>query len=170
MIGYIYKIKCFKTGKFYIGSTNNINKRKRQHIDSLHNETNSKKLIDNNFYVFSIIDKREFPNDLSLKLLENLYIVIGKKNNNCVNKHLAVLTKNLNKFRIKQHNDKIENIERRKIYQIKNRLSINEYSKEWQRKNKTKRNEKAREKIKCNYCNLFYNRSSMKRHILRNHT
>jgi hypothetical protein len=79
MIGYIYKIKCNITNEIYIGSTINYKDRIKQHKDINNSTSSSKNIIEKNNYNFYILEKKEFPNNLSLKLLENLYIIIKRK-------------------------------------------------------------------------------------------
>ena len=150
MIGYIYKIKCYKTGEFYIGSTNNIKNRYRQHKQN-YNTCLSKKIINNNFYIFSIIDKREFPNKLSIMLLENIYILIGKKTKKCINKNLSYRTKEVT--RLKNNGRYKNNLEN-------NLINAGKY----RNKNREKINQKAKTKKKCDICGSFINTSCISRH------
>jgi len=152
MIGVIYKIKCNITNEIYIGSTTNFIKRKQHHKELKYS---SKNIIKRNNYNFYILDKREFTNNLSLLLLENLYIVICKKYCKCVNTKIAHRTKNIDNY------IRIE-------YRKNNKNKIKLKDKKWYENNKEKiiniRRERNNKKVYCKICNKKMNYTSLSRH------
>lgn len=76
--GYIYQLKCSKTGKIYFGSTVNPMKRLHQHL-SYRNNTASKNFVNPKMTILETID---FEDRVELNLLEKDYIT----NHKCVNK------------------------------------------------------------------------------------
>ena len=80
MKGYIYKIINKENGKFYIGSTINLEKRKKRHFDDLHNKKHHciflQRAYDKyGFEVFEFIPKEVSINDeKQLRVLEERYI------------------------------------------------------------------------------------------------
>jgi hypothetical protein len=178
MIGIIYKIKCLETDEFYIGSTNDIKRRIRQHKELRYS---SKEIIKRNNYYFIILEKKEFPNNLSLKLLENLYIVIGRKTKRCVNFKLAYRTKNIDKYfdNISCKNYYYKNYDncrkKQTEYRINNKDKLSLIGKENYKKNKENKKKKVREyreknkdfvnrKVNCPNCNSLVNKSNITRH------
>ena len=143
MIGIIYKLKCLETDEFYIGSTFNMNERIYNHKKLKQNKMKSKQIIKRNNYKFIILEEREINNTISLKLIENLYILIGWKISKCINNNLAFRTKQIRKF-MKDN------------YYQKNKDYFNKKSLKLYYKNK--------EKVKCNYCNSYILKCSLKRH------
>ena len=102
MVGYIYKIKCLETNKFYIGSTlEELYKRIAYHKDIKNNRCASYEIIKNNNYEFIILDTIDTNNKKSIQLIENLYILIGRKTNRCINKNIAISTNNIHRYREK---------------------------------------------------------------------
>ena len=144
MIGYIYKIKCRTSNEFYIGSTFNINDRIFHHKKINYNTYSSKKIIERNNYDFIILDTRNFPNNISIKLLENLYILIGWKTKRCINKNLSIRTKsyqiyydlNYSKNYRLNNSEKVKKYD--KLYKEKNKKKIKQYQKKYRDKNNRK--------------------------------
>lgn len=67
--GIVYALVCEETGDVYIGSTFNLERRKRQHKNS-RNTCVSKEIIKRGNYYFEIIEEHYFPNKLELRKLE----------------------------------------------------------------------------------------------------
>lgn len=101
MIGYIYKVKCLTTNKFYIGSTTNIENRIRKHKTGNDNMV-IQQIKKNRNYKIIILVKREFNSKKHLRMLENLYIIFGWKTNYCINKNMSYTNKKLSKIRDQQ--------------------------------------------------------------------
>ena len=95
MFGIIYKIKCLETDEFYIGSTFNLNQRISRHKSLRYS---SREIIKINNYKIFILVEREYSYNLSLKLIDNLYILVGRKTKRCVNKYLSHNTINTIKY------------------------------------------------------------------------
>lgn len=131
MIGIIYKIKCYTTQDFYIGSTFNINHRITQHQDKK-NRCRSRHIIKRNNYKFEILHTVLTDNEISLKLYENLYILVGWKTNKCINCKIAY-----NIFNNKEY---------RKLYTLKNKDKIKKYYQQ----NREHINQRRRENYKIN--------------------
>jgi hypothetical protein len=170
MIGIIYKIKCNITNEIYIGSTTDFYSRHLRHIDLKHNKTcKSKQIIERNNYNFYILDKREFPNNLSLLLLENLYIIICKKYCNCINGCLAYRTK-LYKTHYKKmyfKNNKIRIDEKRKILincNLCNKMIRKDCITKHQKSRNCINNNFKTERIICNFCNCKISKNTLRRH------
>lgn len=101
MIGYIYKVKCLTTNKFYIGSTTNIKTRINRHKYTNDNIVIQKIKVNNNYKIIILV-KRQFESKKDLRMLENLYIIFGWKTNNCINKNMSYTNKKLSKIRDEQ--------------------------------------------------------------------
>ena len=163
MNGIIYKIKCLETDEFYIGSTFNLNQRISRHKSLRYS---SREIIKRNNYKIFILDEREYSNNLSLKLIENLYILVGKKTKRCVNKYLSHNT--INTFKHYQNiwrNNNKEKIINYSKYHYKKRLENDEnHIHNHYIKYKEQKLNKMKEKIICNNCNKLFSKSSMYRH------
>tara|TARA_Y100000401_G_C8317789_1_gene223535 strand:+ start:343 stop:882 length:540 start_codon:yes stop_codon:yes gene_type:complete len=168
MIGYIYKIKCRDTNEFYIGSTTNISNRYRYYNNKYnkHNLSVSKNIIERNNYDFIIIESRNFTNNLSMLLLENIYILIGKKYKKCINKNLAYRTHNIKKYM--ENNYRKENKEQTKLnrdnYRKRNAEKVKIRETNYRIKNREIINKKQNEKIKCDNCSLMITKQNILRH------
>lgn len=82
----IYKIKDLETGDYYIGSTRDLKKRMRVHKCLNSNTSIAKNIIKNNNYELYILEERFVYNVEQQKILENLYVLLGRKmTNNCIN-------------------------------------------------------------------------------------
>ena len=190
MKGYIYKIKCNITNEIYIGSSITINNQRLYKHKNYHSTCKSKDIIDRGDYIFKKIDIRDFPNTLSLKLIENLYILICRKYCKCINKKIAYSTPSYRKqYIINWHKNKNYNLTKKEkdIINKKNRTRYNndlEYkdkllskNKKWRDMNNEKVNNKKKEynnkynkiRVKCPYCNQELLKKSLKRHIDRKH-
>jgi hypothetical protein len=177
MIGYIYKIKCNITNEIYIGSTINYKDRIKQHKDINNSTSSSKNIIEKNNYNFYILEKKEFPNNLSLKLLENLYIIIGKKYCKCINRCLAYspLSYRIHYKKMYYKNNKYSNL----TQDQKDKIKIS--SKKYHKKNRESNNKKSRErwiknieshnrKVCCKFCKKEMLYRSLNIHIKRKHS
>ena len=93
--GIIYKLCCDGVEKFYVGSSENFNERKRTHKSNCNNP-NSKNYNLNVFqYIrenggydnwnFEILEEKEFENKKALKIREQYYINLLKPSLNCKN-------------------------------------------------------------------------------------
>lgn len=96
--GYIYNICFLSTNKNYVGSTNNFNRRKSEHIHHLKKNNHFNKYIQNlyNKYgiddvIFSILEEVDIISNYSDILLEKEYYYICKSINNI---NLALPTRN----------------------------------------------------------------------------
>jgi len=183
MIGIIYKIKCNITNEIYIGSSINFNDRINKHKCLKYNVCKSKQIIERNNYNFYILDKREFPNILSLQLLENLYIIIGKKYCNCINHRLAYSNKNIEKhnekiYRIKnKEREKLRskeyrenNIEKEKLIRKKYKDSHKEEIKEYEKIRYQRKKDYYKRRLCCIKCRKELAYGNLKNHIIRKHT
>jgi len=132
MIGYIYKLECEKTKNIYYGSTFDIKKRQNKKWDN----TSCKNFINPKL---EIIKKINVNNKKELLLIENEYIL----NNNCINKNVAIQTKETYK---NYH----------KNYRLNNINSIHNNEEKYRKKNLIP--------IKCNLCDCLTSKIHIKRH------
>lgn len=159
MIGIIYKIKCLETNEFYIGSTNDLCRRKRQHKLLRYS---SKEIIKRNNYKFIILEKKEFTNNLSLRLLENLYILFAWKTNRCLNERLSYTSDTIKSFKstIYKKQYYIINKNKSKKYRNDNKEIINQRSRNYYYDNI----DKLKKKVNCCYCNAIVTKNALRTH------
>jgi len=97
-IGYIYKLTCSKSGKCYIGSTRDFDKRFKQHINK-NNDCMSRFLIDP---VFQIIAKFSSISSKQLLKMEQQYINASSfcinKQSSCPKNKDVISTKTIDKY------------------------------------------------------------------------
>lgn len=80
MKGYIYKIINKENGKFYIGSTINLEKRKKRHFDDLHNKKHHCIFLQRAYDKYGLEAFEFYPKEVSiddekqLRVLEERYI------------------------------------------------------------------------------------------------
>ncbi len=126
--GIVYKLKCNKTGLFYIGSTTQkITYRLYTHKGK-YNLTSTNKILDNNDYFYKILDERIFNSLKDLRALENLYIAISKNkfSDININKRYGLMNDNMYKIRRSELNTrKIKCIKCNKIISFKSKYKHN---------------------------------------------
>ena len=126
--GIVYKLKCNKTGLFYIGSTTQkITYRLYTHKGK-YNLTSTNKILDNNDYFYKILDERIFNSLKDLRALENLYIAISKNkfSDININKRYGLMNDNMYKIRRSELNTrKIKCCECNKIISFKSKYKHN---------------------------------------------
>jgi len=161
---YIYKI----VGINYIGSTNNIKQRCRNHKTNCWNE-NSK---NHNIFVYKYIREKNIKIELKILgvykrkcskkiklLVEQFYINEYDSVNNGLNTFNSFTNK---KKYLKEWRE--ENKEYDKKYQEENKEKIKKYQKEWREKNKEKNKDKLRIKINCPICNSLVRKTNLTTH------
>jgi len=177
MIGLIYCINDLTNNNNYIGSCRkeNWSDRKSSHRTIHHNQCASKIIIENNNYIFKILEQKEFDNVREMEKLEQYYIDIT---NNIVNKQRAYRTEEQKKEDMKKtslkwkENNRERKREIDRNYYNNNKEIINEKRKKEyvdKRKNyfteRNKHNKESRNrKVCCIKCKkeLLYN--NLKRH------
>ena len=176
----VYKISCVDSNikEFYIGSTDDLEKRVESHTNSCNNKTSN-----SNYKVYKFIRENGGISNweinpieiyecemtkLQLKIEEQFYMDEYKPELNC---RRAILTKEQKKEYSKEW--QIENkehiLEIAKIWNEKNPQKIKLKEKKYREKNKEQINAKQNEKIPCPYCNKIMCRQSITRHIKLKH-
>jgi len=180
----IYKIYCKDENikECYVGSTNDLKKRKYTHKYSCNN-INSHSY---NFKVYAFIRANGGWNNFDFIILEQFENKMIKKdllkierkyietNDYNLNSELPSRTseewcKN-NKIRIAekskkyQQDNKIRIAEKSKKYQQDNKIELTEKRKIYYEKNKIEINEKNRQKIECEFCNSLVSKGNIKEH------
>jgi predicted GIY-YIG superfamily endonuclease len=135
MKGFIYSLTCSKTGLIYYGSTTDTEKR----INKGWPKCSCKNFISPKF---EILEELEFQNKKELLLKENDYI----KNNICINRNVAVRTKET----IADYNKK---------YVEKNRDRMRENTRKYEDKLK-------KIFVNCPNCNKELKKRSLRLHLL----
>ena len=172
MIGYIYYILDLTNANMYIGSTNNIENRIRQHKQNKFNKCISKQIIDNNNYIFEIFEENEFDTKEDRLKREQFYI----DNNDCINNVAAFRSDEYRKQYKYEYNKSDKMREYYKNWTNENKDYISNKKKEYREKNKDKTKdyyEKNKHifyrKVCCIKCKKELNLHSLKRHIKNKH-
>ena len=185
----IYKIYCLDENikDCYIGSTNDLTKRKYAHKKSC----NSINCVGHNSKVYKFIRANggwenfdfmileQFENKMTKKDLEKIegqYIInlnsklneriptglnLKEYHNEYYNKKKDYIKNRVNEYR-KQN---LENIKKTKQkYYESNKIEIAEKSKKYREQNKVEINEKNKQKVKCEFCNSLVSKGNMLRH------
>tara|TARA_A100001201_G_C3969735_1_gene165250 strand:+ start:109 stop:507 length:399 start_codon:yes stop_codon:yes gene_type:complete len=87
-VGYVYKLMCKTTGKVYYGSTNDIDRRIKNH-KSYNSGSSSREIIEQNNYEFKVIETWFNISMYDLKREEAKYITREE----CINKRVPNRTK-----------------------------------------------------------------------------
>ena len=153
--GYIYKITG-ACGLVYIGSTNNIVKRKSYHKTGKINSSSSRLLLKP--LQFDIIDTREYKLMKTLHLVEQFYL----DNTNTINQRRAYTNnkKYMRNYR-SINSEKIKYQER--VWRENNKEIINKSKKLTNEKYKEKYTLQKKEKIKC-VCGCLISRRNLSQH------
>ena len=166
MIGYIYYILDLTNADMYIGSCSKDRwyKRKLIHKDLEYNTCSSKQIIENNNYIFEILEENEFIDKNDLHKKEQFYI----DNNKCINKNRAYVSEEQTKEYYENNKEEIKN-KSQKYYQdnkhneeFLKKLRIN--NKNYREKNKEKIRKIKNEKINCDICNSLVNKGNISTH------
>jgi len=167
MIGYIYYILDLTNADMYIGSTNNIENRKRQHKQNKFNKCISKKIIENNNYIFEILEQNDFKDKNELHKREQYYI----DNNKCINKLASFRSGDYRKQYKYEYNKSNKMKEYYKNWNEENKEKQIEYKKNYRINNKDKTKnyyEKNKHnfyrRVCCIKCKKELNLHSLKRH------
>jgi hypothetical protein len=148
---YIYEIVCNITGERYIGSTNDINKRKYQHKLIYKFHTASKKIIERGDWNFNVIDTF-YTNYQLVQFLKEQWYLDTLPN---INKYRALSIRNIKKKQkqICDRNYRHNNIESIKLkkqkYRAKHLEKIKKKHNEYYQKNRDILNEKKGVTIVC---------------------
>jgi len=177
--GKIYKLCCKDANitDFYVGSTLNHYRRKNQHKHHCNNP-NSKdyncpvyKFIRNNGGIDNwdliILEEYEAKNKNDLLWKERQYIEALKPSLNCFKPIITRVEKlEQKKEQIKEYyqNNKEKISERMKEYNKNNSERIKEKNKKYRENNKEKLLQQKKEKVECELCKVFINRSCFARH------
>ena len=172
---YIYKIK----GINYIGSTNNIKQRYRDHNSNCWNKNSN----DHNIFVYKYIREKNMDIELEIlfcykgncsnkiqRLVEQYYINIFDSKNNGMNTDNAFTSKkNRKKYRKKYYKSYMKiynkkNKDKRKKYREENKKKIKKYQAEYSKKNSHKYSEKRKVKVNCPNCNSIVSRGNLSAH------
>jgi len=164
MVFYIYKIKNIN----YIGSTDNIKRRTREHKTKCYNENNK----NYNLLVYQYIREKQIEIELEILgvykkkcskriklLVEQFYINKYNSINDGLNSRNAFTNKK--KYRKKYNQDNKEHI---KEYRKKYRDDNNEKLKQGKKKYREKNKEKLKQKINCPICDCLIRKQHLKRH------
>ena len=130
MKGFIYVIRSNQTTNVYYGSTKKtLNKRLNEHksgyrgyLKGKYPYTTSYELIQHDDAFIELIETVEYEDKETLKKQEGYYI----QNHDCVNKHIAGLTRKETNKEYREKNKEYISLER-KEYREKNRDKIREY-------------------------------------------
>jgi hypothetical protein len=191
----IYKIYCKDENikDCYVGSTNDLNRRKRQHKYNCNNNNSNeynfklyKFMRDNSgFENFDFIILEQFENKMikqDLLKIEGQYIKNNNATLNCIiagrtdqeyyqdnrTKILEYKKKyqQENKTKLNEINQKYREDNKEKIseYRKNNKEKQNEYNKQYYGKNKEQINEKKKEKVICEFCKILISNTNLKRH------
>ena len=184
--GVVYKLfsKNPDDNEYYIGSTNNIHRRQKEHKSCCNNKNSSDynkkvyKYIRENGgfdkFDFEILEIGEYEDKKLLHERERFFIEQNKPSlNNNIPNRTKEEWREVNKENKKEHYQK--NKEHYKEHYQKNKEIINnrakehyqnnkEKIKEYYQKNKEKINEKKREKITCEVCNCVITNGVKARH------
>ena len=165
----IYKIYCKDENikDCYVGSTNDLNRRKRQHKYNCNNNNSNeynfklyKFMRDNSgFENFDFIILEQFENKMikqDLLKIEGQYI---KNNNSTLNSDITGRTEQ----EYREYN-KTKILEYAKKYYEENKKQIAEIRKAKYKKNKIQILEKIKEKVECEFCKSLITKPHLKRH------
>jgi len=176
----IYKIYCKNENikDCYIGSTNNLTKRKTGHKSSCNNP--SRKVYNSKIYTFiranggfenfDFMILEQFENKMikqDLLIKEREYI---EKFKTSLNTEIPSRTQNEYIENTKDHRkqyyiNNIENVKKKqKIYRDKNKEKLAEKHKNYYEKNKSELLEKKKETVECEFCKCLVNKNGLKRH------
>jgi len=180
----IYKLFCKDENikECYIGSTNNLHKRKTEHKSNCNN-INSKQYNDK---VYKFIRANDGFENFDFMILEQFETIINKndlfkiegqyiKNNN-TNLNSIIAGRTLDEY---YEDNKKEIKEKLKIYYQNNKKEKLEYARKYNKENKTQIAEKYRvkyeenkkevaeknkEKVECEFCKSLIRKDCLKRH------
>ena len=180
----IYKIYCKDPNikDCYVGSTNDLKARKRQH-KTVCNNSNDKSYTfkiyefiraNSGFENFDFIILEQFENIMTKKDLLKIEGQYIKNNNATLNSQIAGRTKKeyyddnkkelYKNAKIYREQNKEKIVEYRKQYREENKTKLKEDNKVKYEKNKEQISEKNKVKIICEFCKSLINKSSLKRH------
>lgn len=165
--GWIYKLFCLDTGKFYIGSTQNLRTRINKH-KSKNQDTTSRIIIDKNNYIFLILQEGFYVNKDHLEIIETTYI----EKLDCVNKNRSISTREEESKRYREKNKEIV-LEKTKEWRKNNQEKVKELHRNYCENNKEKLKEYYKNydakrnsiKINCEFCKKEMIKRGMKRHL-----
>ena len=173
MVFYVYKIKDVN----YIGSTNDIKNRTREHNFNSYNE-NSKNY---NYLIYKYIREKQIEIKLEILgvykkkcskriklLVEQFYINKYNSINNGLNSRNAFTNikkyKKIYREKNKEHNKKYQKEYYKKYYQ-ENKEKEHKRHKKYRENNKKKINKKRKEKIICPICDSLITKHNFKKHL-----
>jgi len=151
-VGFIYKIVCLdpEVKDTYVGSCNNMTKRKCQHKSNCSN-SNSKY---HNFNVYNFIREHGGWANWSIIAIEQVEYTI---------KHELLVRERFHLERLKASLNKVVPTRTNQEYYESNKEQINEKQKAYYESNKQQINEKAKQKITCE-CGKISNKYTISRH------
>lgn len=155
--GYIYYILDLSNADMYIGSCwkERWRQRKSAHKQMEEITCASINIINNNNYIFEILEENEFIDQKDRFKREQYYI----DNNKCINNQRAYRSQGYIKDYKKEYN---------KQYRIKHREKLINYNREYNKKNNERKklyDEKRKVKVCCIKCKKEMTKGSLNRHI-----
>jgi vacuolar-type H+-ATPase subunit H len=182
--GKIYTIRSFKTDLIYVGSTTqSLSVRLGGHKRDYKHFLNKKCNYVSSFEIFEIDDSPyiELVFNCPCKSKDELEREEGKyiREITCVNKKVSGRTrkeyreenKEVLKEKFKKYREDNKELikEKKKKYYEENKEVLKENNKKYYEDNKELIKEKKKTKVKCPHCNKDLNKSSLNRHIKRQH-
>ena len=161
--GVIYKLECLTTGLYYIGSTADTTANRLRHHMKEDNRCSSKRIIEGNNYVLTVLERYPCNNKTELEKREGEIqkLELIKEGSKCVNIRIAG-----GRFESKAEHDKdyydrnrAKILDYHKEYRQQNKDKINEYHKEYRQQNK----DKLSAKVHCG-CGSSIRKSDIARH------
>ena len=167
--GVIYKISCNNPDitDFYIGSTDNFNRRKGEHKKNCYNE----KIKKYNYKIYQTIrDNGGWENWIMIEIEKfpcNTEEELKEREDYWVVELQSTLNKRRPKRSMKQYREDNRQVlaEKRKDWYEKNKEILAEKRKDWYENNKEQVNAKKREKVECNHCSILISKGNLSKHI-----
>jgi hypothetical protein len=163
---------CYEDGKYwYIGSTNNLEKRKRGHKSRNLDQPFLKNFVDQNggfeAWEFEILEVSEHETRVERFMREQYFIDVHKP---CLNQFRAYTSEEDRKARHretrKEYREKNKEYfkKKNKEYREKNRELCAKRDKEYYKNNKEKKAKQRAEKVKCDNCDRTVRRDCIPKH------